>query len=107
MFGAAQDLGALKSGGWPRGRRLLGAELAPFMPKPLVAFDERYSLDYDFAAELRQDPRVLGNLPVIVKAYAWSRSMGPKVVAEASTCRCSAIHMERGPLAIRGITRSH
>ncbi len=111
MFMLHKTFGAPKSGvGGPAvGAYGCSAALAPFMPKPLVAFDgERYSLDYDRPQSCGKIREFWGNLPVIVKAYAWSRSMGAEGMAEASDLSVLANnYMERGLLAIRGVTRSH
>lgn len=111
MFMLHKTFGAPKSGvGGPAvGAYGCSAALAPFMPKPLVVFDgERYSLDYDRPQSCGKIREFWGNLPVIVKAYAWSRSMGAEGMAEASDLSVLANnYMERGLLAIRGVTRSH
>ena len=50
----------------------------------------------------------LGNVPQIVKAYAWARAMGADGIREASDISVIANnYMEARLLAIRGVTRSH
>jgi len=111
MFMLHKTFGAPKSGvGGPAvGAYGCSAELAPFLPAPVVAFDgERYSLDYDRPQSAGKIREFWGNVPVILKAYAWSRAMGAKGMAEASDISVLANnYMEKGLLAIRGVTRSH
>lgn len=111
MFMLHKTFGAPKSGvGGPAvGAYGCTAELAPFLPAPIVAFDgERYSLDYDRPQSSGKVREFWGNVPVILKAYAWARSMGAEGMAEASDISVLANnYMEKGLLAIRGVTRSH
>lgn len=54
-------------------------ELVPFMPAPLVDFDgSKYTLNYDFAAKgaVGKIRSWYGVAPVVLKTYAWIRSMG-------------------------------
>ena len=56
-------------------------ELEKFLPAPLIGFDgEKYFYDY----ETTNNPSAIGKIrefngvaPVVLKAYAWIRSMGP------------------------------
>ena len=49
-----------------------------------------------------------GNVPQIVKAYAWARAMGAEGITEASDLSVIANnYMEQRLLAIRGVTKSH
>lgn len=111
MFMLHKTFGAPKSGvGGPAvGAYGCSAKLAPFLPKPVVAFDgERYKLDYDRPQSIGKIREFWGNVQVIVKAYAWARAMGAAGMAEASDLSVLANnYMERGLLAIRGVTRSH
>jgi glycine dehydrogenase subunit 2 len=111
MFMLHKTFGAPKSGvGGPAvGAYGCTAALAPFLPKPLVAFDgDRYSLDYDRPQSIGKIREFWGNVQVVLKAYAWSRSMGADGMAEASDLSVLANnYMERGLLSIRGVTRSH
>jgi len=111
MFMLHKTFGAPKSGvGGPAvGAYGCSAELAPFLPKPIVVFDgERYRLDYDRPQSCGKIREFWGNVPVILKAYAWSRAMGAARMAEAADLSVLANnYMEKGLLAIRGVTRSH
>ncbi len=111
MFMLHKTFGAPKSGvGGPAvGAYGCTAELAPFLPAPVVTQDgERYHLDYDRPHSIGKIREFWGNLPVIVKAYAWARAMGAEGIQQASDISVLANnYMEKGLLAIRGVTRSH
>lgn len=111
MFMLHKTFGAPKSGvGGPAvGAYGCSAELAPFLPKPIVTFDgERYRLDHDRPQSCGKIREFWGNVPVVLKAYAWSRAMGAERMAEAADLSVLANnYMEKGLLAIRGVTRSH
>ena len=52
--------------------------LAPFLPVPTVEFDgQKYYLDYDRPQSIGQMKAFYGNFLVVVKAYAYIRSLGP------------------------------
>ena len=109
MFMLHKTFGAPKGGGGPAvGAYGCSAELAPFLPGPIVTEQEgRYLLDQrtDGLGKVRE---YLGNVPQIVKAYAWARAMGAEGISEASDLSVIANnYMEERLLAIRGVTRSH
>ncbi len=59
--------------------------LKPFLPVPNVVFDgEKYSLDYDRPQSIGQMKSFYGNFLVVVKAYAYIRSIGPDGLRQAS-----------------------
>ena len=61
------------------------AEMARFLPVPLVEFDgARYTLDYDRPDSIGQIRPFYGNAPVILKAYAWVMSLGAEGLREAA-----------------------
>ncbi|MGJ9420368.1 aminotransferase class V-fold PLP-dependent enzyme [Massilia sp. CMS3.1] len=111
MFMLHKTFGAPKSGvgGPAAGAYGCSAELVPFLPKPVVVRDsERYRLDYDRPLSIGKIREFWGNVPVIIKAYAWARAMGAAGMAEAADISVLANnYMEKGLLAIRGVTRSH
>ncbi|NDV08871.1 aminotransferase class V-fold PLP-dependent enzyme [Rhodococcus sp. IEGM 248] len=111
MFMLHKTFGAPKSGvgGPATGAYGCSAELAPFLPAPLVTFDgERYHLDHDRPDSVGKIREFWGNVPVILKAYAWVRAMGAEGIAQASDISVLGNnYMEKGLLAIRGVTRSH
>ena len=111
MFMLHKTFGAPKSGvGGPAvGAYGCTAELAPFLPAPVVMRDgERYHLDYNRPQSVGKVREFWGNFPVVVKAYAWARAMGADGIRQASDISVLANnYMEKGLLAIRGVTRSH
>ena len=62
-------------------------ELAQFLPVPLVSFDEttgKYFLDYDVPNTIGKVKDFYGVVPVILRAYAWIRSLGEEGLKEAA-----------------------
>ncbi|MWG33403.1 aminomethyl-transferring glycine dehydrogenase subunit GcvPB [Halomarina oriensis] len=62
-------------------------ELVEYLPTPLVEYDEaddHYSLDYDRPNSVGKVREFWGNLPLVMKAYVWVRSMGAEGIVEAS-----------------------
>lgn len=60
-------------------------ELAPFLPVPVVARrGDRYYLNYNIPRTIGRVKEFFGNFGVIVKAYAYIRSMGPDGLKRAS-----------------------
>ena len=110
MYMLHKTFGAPKGGGGPAvGAYGCTEALAPFLPGPLVTFDgERYRLDDDRPESVGKVREFWGNVPQVVKAYAWARAMGAEGIAEASDISVLANnYMEKGLLAIRGVTKSH
>ncbi|MGS1109915.1 aminomethyl-transferring glycine dehydrogenase subunit GcvPB [Achromobacter anxifer] len=111
MFMLHKTFGAPKSGvgGPATGAYGCTAELAPFLPKPLVTHEGgRYHLDHDRPQSVGKIREFWGNVQVILKAYAWARAMGADGIAQASDISVLANnYMEKGLLAIRGVNRSH
>jgi glycine dehydrogenase subunit 2 len=61
------------------------AEMARFLPVPLVAFDgERYYLDDDLPESIGKVGPFYGNASVILKAYAWVMSLGAEGLREVA-----------------------
>ncbi|MCF8067956.1 MAG: aminomethyl-transferring glycine dehydrogenase subunit GcvPB [Desulfobacterales bacterium] len=62
--------------------------LAPYLPIPLVTrTNDHYHLDFDRPKSIGKVRSFFGNLEVVLRAYAWIRSMGPeglKTAAEIS-----------------------
>lgn len=111
MFMLHKTFGAPKSGvGGPAvGAYGCSVELAPFLPAPIVTFDgAKYHLDHDRPQSIGKIREFWGNVQVILKAYAWSRAMGAEGIQQASDISVLANnYMEKGLLAIRGVSRSH
>ena len=110
MFMLHKTFGAPKSGvgGPATGAYGCTAELAPFLPTPLVTHaDGRYRLDHDRPRSVGKIREFWGNVQVILKAYAWVRAMGAAGIAQASDISVLANnYMEKGLLAIRGVNRA-
>jgi glycine dehydrogenase subunit 2 len=110
MFMLHKTFGAPKGGGGPAAGAYGCAEhLVPFMPRPLVTFDgERYDLETDGPQSLGRVREFLGNIPLVVKAYAWVRAMGADGIRDAAALSVLAnAYMEERLLQIRGLEKSH
>ncbi len=60
-------------------------ELATFLPAPVVTFDgKHYHLDDDRPQSIGKVREFFGNIPVVLRAYAWIMSMGAEGLLEAS-----------------------
>lgn len=59
--------------------------LAKFLPVPTVEFDgSKYYLDYDKPESIGKVREYIGQSAVVLKAYAWSRMMGPDGLRECA-----------------------
>ena len=78
MFMLHKTFGAPKAGGGPAvGAYGCTDELAPYLPAPVVIKDaDRYFLDEDRPKSTGKVREFWGNMPQVVKAYAWARAMG-------------------------------
>jgi glycine dehydrogenase subunit 2 len=108
MYMLHKTFGAPKGNGPAVGAYGCTEALAPFLPSPLVVEDEgRYRLDRDRPQSVGKIREFWGNVPVILKAYAWARAMGEAGIDEASDLSVLANnYMEKGLLAIPGVTKS-
>jgi glycine dehydrogenase subunit 2 len=60
-------------------------ELAKYLPKPLVTYDgEKYHLDYDRPDSIGKVREYHGNIPAVLRAYAWIMSMGAEGLVEVA-----------------------
>jgi glycine dehydrogenase subunit 2 len=110
MYMLHKTFGAPKGGGGPAvGAYGCSAELAPFLPKPVVTFDgASYHLDSDRYDSIGKVREFLGNIPVVLKAYAWVRALGAEGIREAADLSVLANnYMEHQLLKLRGVSRSH
>jgi len=112
MFMLHKTFGGPKGGGGPAtGAYGCSAELAPFLPKPVVVKDPAsglYDLDYDREMSVGKVREFFGNLHIVMRAYAWARAMGAEGLSEASDISVLANnYMEKRLLAIPGVTKSH
>jgi glycine dehydrogenase subunit 2 len=110
MFMLHKTFGAPKAGGGPA----VGAYgctdlLAPYLPGPVVSFDgDRYRLREAGSPSVGRVREFLGNVPELVKAYAWVRAMGGEGIDRASDLSVLANnYMETKLLEIRGVSKSH
>jgi len=110
MFMLHKTFGAPKGGGGPAvGAYGCTEALAPFLPSPVVAFDgSRYRLDRDRPLSIGRVREYFGNVPQVLKAYAWTRAMGAEGIRQAADISVLANnYMETRLLKIRGVARSH
>jgi glycine dehydrogenase subunit 2 len=60
-------------------------ELEPYLPVPvIVRRGEKYHLDYDRPKSIGRIRDFIGNLQVVVRAYAWAAAMGAEGLREAA-----------------------
>jgi glycine dehydrogenase subunit 2 len=110
MYMLHKTFGAPKGGGGPAvGAYGCSKELAPFMPTPVVVrADGKYRLDHDRPESTGKIREFWGNVPQVLKAYAWARCMGAEGINEASDLSVLANnYMDKKLGAIRGLTRSN
>jgi len=110
MYMLHKTFGAPKGGGGPAvGAYGCSAELAPFLPGPVVVEEGgRYRLDQDRPLSAGKVREFWGNIPQVVKAYAWAVGMGGDGIAEASDLSVLANnYMDHRLGGIRGLARSH
>lgn len=110
MFMLHKTFGAPKTGGGPAvGAYGCTAELAPFLPGPVVTrAGDRHHLVDDGADSIGRVREFWGNVPEVVKAYSWTRAMGAGGIREAADLSVLANnYMEKRLLQIPGVTKSH
>jgi len=110
MYMLHKTFGAPKGGGGPAvGAFGCTRELEPYLPAPVVVQrGDRFVLDHDRPRSVGKVREFWGNVPQVVKAYAWSRAMGADGIHEASDLSVLANnYMERRLLEIPGIERSN
>ena len=108
MFMLHKTFGAPKGGMGPAaGAYGCSAELARFVPAPVVSFDgETYRLDFDRPDSVGKVREFWGNIPLVLKAYSWVRSMGAEGILEA--CHLSVLannYMEELLMKIPGVSK--
>lgn len=103
-----KTFGAPKAGGGPAvGAYGCSSRLAPYLTTPVVAkAADGYTVEVSSRAGTTQVREYLGNIPVIIKAYAWLRAMGAAGVKEAADLSLLANnYMETRLLRIPGVTK--
>jgi glycine dehydrogenase subunit 2 len=109
MFMLHKTFGAPKGGGGPAvGAYGCSEELVPFLPRPLVHRDgDHYRIEHDAPLSIGRVREFWGNLPQVVKAYAYTRALGAAGIRQAADLSVLANnYMEDRLLAIRGVTKS-
>jgi len=110
MFMLHKTFGAPKAGGGPAvGAFGCTAELAPYMPAPIVVKQgDTYALDEDRPKSCGKIREFWGNVPQVVKAYAWARAMGAEGIQMASDISVVANnYMDHRLAQLPGIARSN
>jgi len=110
MFMLHKTFGAPKAGGGPAvGAYGCTAELAPYLPAPLVTQEDgRFRLDHDRPKSCGKVREFWGNVPQVVKAWAWARAMGAEGIKLASDISVVANnYMDKKLAEIPGLQRSH
>jgi glycine dehydrogenase subunit 2 len=60
-------------------------ELSKYLPKPVVSYDgEKYHLDYDRPDSIGKVREFHGNIPAVLRAYAWIMSLGAEGLEEVA-----------------------
>lgn len=114
MFMLHKTFGVAKAGGGPAvGAYGCTAELERFLPGPLVDIDvnapegARYCLRVEGRDSIGRVREFWGNVPQVVRAYAWSRAMGASGLREAADLSVLGNnYMETRLLQIPGVTKS-
>ena len=110
MFMLHKTFGAPKGGGGPAvGAYGCTAELAPFLPKPVVVKEkDSYRLDYGMQQSAGKVREFFGNVPQVIKAYAWPAPWARDGIDEASDISVLANnYMDHKLAKIRGLSRSN
>jgi glycine dehydrogenase subunit 2 len=85
------------------------AELAKYLPVPVVTFDgQDYHLDYERPHSIGKIRSFMGNLGCIVRAYAWIRNLGPdglRLVSETAVINHN--YLDKLLMKIPGVTRPY
>jgi glycine dehydrogenase subunit 2 len=110
MFMLHKTFGAPKGGGGPAvGAYGVSDRLAPYLPTPVVTKTAKgFTLDEKRPKSAGKIREFWGNVPQVLKAYAWVRAMGAEGIAEGSDISVLANnYMDKKLSEIRGLTRSH
>ncbi len=96
-FNTHKTFGTPHGGGGPgAGPIVVSAELAPFLPVPVVVKggDDRFRLDYDRPLSIGKMRTFYGNFGVLLRAYAYIRALGPdglRRVSEAAVLNANYV----------------
>jgi glycine dehydrogenase subunit 2 len=108
MFMLHKTFGVPKGGGGPAvGAYGCTAQLARFLPGPLIDFDGTRYVRRENPEGVGRVREFLGNVHQVVKAYSWVLAMGGDGIREAADLSVLANnYMETRLLAIPGVTKS-
>ena len=83
--------------------------LAKYLPTPIVQFDGgKYYLDYDRPKSIGKLREFYGNVPAVLRAYAWIMSMGADGLVETShTSVINNNYLARMLMTIPGVVRHY
>ncbi len=110
MYMLHKTFGAPKGGGGPAvGAYGVSKELAPYLPSPVVMKTAKgFKLDSNRPKSAGKIREFWGNVPQVLKAYAWVRAMGADGIEEGSDISVLANnYMDKKLAEIPGLTRSH
>ena len=111
MYMLHKTFGAPKGGLGPAvGAYGCTEELARFLPVPIVTKPSSgaYRLDYDRPESLGKIREFFGNVPQVIKTYAWLRAMGADGINEARDISVLANnYMERRLVSLRGLAKTY
>ena len=110
MFMLHKTFGAPKAGGGPAvGAFGCTEALAPYLPAPLVVREgDRYALDHDRPRSCGKVREFWGNVPQVMKGYAWARAMGAEGIRLAADISVVANnYMDTRLARIPGLARSN
>jgi glycine dehydrogenase subunit 2 len=109
MFMLHKTFGAPKAGGGPAvGAYGCTERLVPYLPGPLVLSDGGTFQLTEPADGVGRVREFLGNIPQVLKAYAWIRAMGGSGIQEASDLSVLVSnYIDAKLMQVRGVTRSH
>jgi glycine dehydrogenase subunit 2 len=110
MYMLHKTFGSPKSGS---GGPAIGAygcveRLIPFLPGPIIdkAVDGTYTLEEAGPSSIGRVREFWGNVPVVMRAYSWTRAMGAAGMREAADLSVLANnYMEKRLLEIKGVSK--
>lgn len=110
MYMLHKTFGGLKGGGGPAvGAFGCNEKLIPFLPGPTVEknSDGSFYLKKEGANSVGRVREFFGNVPVVIRAYSWTRAMGIDGLRDAANISVLANnYMEKRLLQIPGVTKA-
>lgn len=109
MFMLHKTFGGPKGGGGPAvGAYGCTEALMPFLPGPLITKKEngKFAIEKEGPLSIGRVREFWGNVPVVIRAYAWTRAMGAEGLRDAANISVLANnYMEKRLLEIPGVTK--